>query len=464
MSAGPELKRELGFWDLVFFHISAIVGLRWLAVAAAAGYSSILIWTFAFLFFFLPQTHVVLNMTRRWPVEGGLYEWTKMALGPFHGFVSGWCYWVNNIVYYPSLLAAAAGFATYLYSGMRGLEDNTHYIFWFSLISLWVILYLNLVGMRTGKWVQNIGGITTWIPAGLVIVLGGVYLFTRGPATPFSFRALLPEGGIRTLSFWSYICFAMAGFELVTLMGGEIKNPEVNLPKSIPVAGAMATVIYIIGTIALIVSVSHERISLLSGVLQAIDEQGRVFGFAFLAAVLAIPMALSQFGGAGAWLTGSGRMLYAIGADKYLPQSLSSVHPKYGTPHVSMLVQGAFATVFLVISAYGSKVKELYLLLLDFNVIVYFIPYVYLFVAYFALMRKGSIPGSTRGYLAAFFGFASTTVSIFLSLAPPKDAGSVWVYEAKLVGGCIVMIGSGLLFYAHARFKERKKAIHDRSS
>lgn len=442
-----ELKRELGFWDLVFFNISAIVGLRWLAVAAATGYSSILIWALAFLCFFLPQTYVVLQLSRRWPVEGGLYEWTKMGLGPFHGFVSGWCYWVNNIVYYPTLLTAAAGFATYLHSGMRGLEENTQFIFWFSLVSLWAILILNMIGMRAGKWVQNIGGITTWIPAGLVIGLGAASLFMKGPATPFSATALLPQGGLETLRFWSYICFAMAGFELVSLMGGEIKNPEVNLPRSIPVAGAMATVIYIIGTVALIVSIPQERVSLISGVLQAIDEQGRLFGFAYLASLLSIPMVLSQFGGCGAWLTGSGRVLYAIGADQYLPQSLSKIHPRWGTPHISMLVQGVFATLFLVVSSYGARVKELYLILLDFNVIVYFIPYVYLFVSFVVLMKKGRLPVSVAGALGALLGLAATLFSILLSLMPPEDAGNFWIYEGKLIGGCLVMIGSGLVFY-----------------
>ncbi|HSP07436.1 MAG TPA: APC family permease, partial [Acidobacteriota bacterium] len=442
-----ELKRELGFWDLVFFHISAIVGLRWLAVAAATGYSSILVWVLAFLCFFLPQTYVVLHLTRRWPVEGGLYEWTKMALGPFHGFVSGWCYWVNNIVYYPSLLAAAAGFATYLHSGMRGLEENTSFIFWFSLVSLWSILILNMIGMRTGKWVQNIGGITTWIPAGIVIVLGAAYAFTKGPATHFSVASLLPQAGLRTVSFWSYICFALAGFELSSLMGGEIKNPEVNLPKSIPVAGAMATVIYIIGTLALVVSIPQERLSLLSGVLQAIDEQGKVFGFALLASALSIPMVLSQFGGCGAWLAGSGRVLYAIGADRYLPQSLSKVHPRWGTPHISMLVQGVFATLFLIVSSYGAKVKELYLILLDFNVVVYFIPYAYLFIAFVALMKKGRMPLRWTGVAGALLGLASTLVSIVLSLLPAEDKGNVWLYEAKLIGGCLIMVGSGLVFY-----------------
>src|SRR5437762_2670567 len=99
-----ELKRELGFLDLVLFHTTAIVGLRWLATAAAVGYPSVSIWMLSFLTFFLPQGYVVYMLSKKWPVEGGLYEWTKRAVGPFHGYLSGWCYWINNVVYYPTLL------------------------------------------------------------------------------------------------------------------------------------------------------------------------------------------------------------------------------------------------------------------------------------------------------------------------------------------------------------------------
>ena len=107
MSAG--LKRELGFWDLVWFNIAAIVGLRWLAVAATAGFTSITFWFLAFLFFFLPQTFVVYRLSRKWPVEGGLYEWTKQALGPFTDSFPAGAIGPTNIIYYPTVLAATAG-------------------------------------------------------------------------------------------------------------------------------------------------------------------------------------------------------------------------------------------------------------------------------------------------------------------------------------------------------------------
>jgi len=225
------LKRELGFWDLVFFHITAIVGLRWVSIAAANGYSSILLWILAFASFFLPQAFVLLQLSRKWPAECGLYQWTKDALGPFHGFMSGWCYFFNNLTYYPTVLTTAAGYATYiLYSKWAGLEENPKYVFWFCLIWLWIILILNMIGLRIGKWVQNIGGIATWIPGGIVIVLGALFLALRGPATPFAVSDLMPKVTLDTVTFFSLICFAFAGFELITVMGGEVKNPETNIP------------------------------------------------------------------------------------------------------------------------------------------------------------------------------------------------------------------------------------------
>jgi amino acid transporter len=454
-----ELKRELGFWDLILFHVSAIVGLRWLAVAAAAGYASITLWLLAFIFFFLPQTFVVLRLSRKWPVEGGLYEWTKQAFGPFHGFVSGWCYWANNIVYYPTLLTSAAGFATYLIEpgNPQALENNGRYIFWFSLISLWLIIGLNMVGLRIGKWVQNIGAIATWIPAGIVIILGVLYMGRFGSATPFHARAILPDWNLEVIGTFSALCFAVAGFELVTLMGGEIKNPEVNIPRSIPVAGAIATLIYILGTLALIVSVPMEKISIISGVLQAMDEQGKAFGLIILSTVIALPLTLSQFGGVGAWLAGSGRILFVVGVDRYLPAAFSKVHPKWGTPYVSILTQGILSTLFLILSFTGATVKQVYQTLIDFNVIVYFIPYLYLFLSYFRFMRRKDFPFEGSGIFASFAGFLSTLLAILLSFRPP-DA-NVWRHEAKMIGGTVLMVGSGLILYYIREYRKRPPKI-----
>jgi len=452
-------KRELGFWDLVFFHLTAIVGLRWISIASGKGFVSIPLWITAFISFFLPQAYVLLNLSKKWPLEGGLYEWTKMGLSPLHGFISGWCYFFNNLFYYPTVLTTGAGYATYIYlSKWQGLENDKWYIFWFGLIALWIVLILNMIGLKIGKWVQNVGGISTWIPGIIVIVLGALYYATRGSATAFHPQDLIPKFNLDTWTFWSYICFAFAGFELVTLMGGEIKDYQKNIPRSIIVGGIIATTMYIVGTIALIVSLPSDKISLISGVLQAIGEQGRVFHIPLLVNVLAILLILAQCGAVGAWMSGSGRVLYSVGVDRYLPAAFSRVHPKWSTPHISILIQGFVCTLFMVISAAGATAREYWQQLLSATVIIYFIPYLYLFIAYFNFMQKKQMPRTFAGYASCVLGFFATAVSIVISVYPPEEKGQL-LYVSKIIGGTVITIAIPIYLYFKARHRQDAKQV-----
>src|ERR1022692_4541893 len=105
----PELKRSIGFRDLVLFNVSAVLSLRWIATAAKTGPHALTLWVLAMVMFFIPQSLTVVALTERFPEEGGIYDWTKRAFGPFHGFFCGWCYWVSNLSFFPALLIAGVG-------------------------------------------------------------------------------------------------------------------------------------------------------------------------------------------------------------------------------------------------------------------------------------------------------------------------------------------------------------------
>ena len=186
------LPRTLGLRDLVLFNIVAVLSLRWFATAAAAGPSSITLWVLAALFFFVPQGLAVSDLSSRFPEEGGIYFWVKRTFGEGHGFICGWCYWVNNILYYPNLLMSTAVVGTYVIGrGGTGLESDWSYVLPATLVALWLAVLINIVGLRTGKWLQNLGAIGTYLP-GLIIVALGVYaVATRAPATPLTTDTLL---------------------------------------------------------------------------------------------------------------------------------------------------------------------------------------------------------------------------------------------------------------------------------
>ena len=105
----PELRRALGFRDLLLFYVVTTFSLRWIATAAAAGPSSLLIWIVAAAGLFVPLVFTVLELSSRYPDEGGIYVWSKRAFGPFAAFMTGWSYWATNLPYFPSLLYFAAG-------------------------------------------------------------------------------------------------------------------------------------------------------------------------------------------------------------------------------------------------------------------------------------------------------------------------------------------------------------------
>ncbi|HET9013153.1 MAG TPA: amino acid permease, partial [Gemmatimonadaceae bacterium] len=205
------LPRALGLRDLVLFNLVAVVGLRWLATAGKAGPSALVLWLLAAVFFFVPQGLVVTELSSRFPQEGGIYQWTKRALGEKHGYLCGWCYWVCNVLYYPNLLISSAVIATFVVGkGESGLADSWTYVLTATLLCLWLAVLLNIVGLGTGKWLQNAGGIGTYIPGVILILLGGYAAVTgHASANPVTRTNIMPDlGHLPGLNLWASIAFA----------------------------------------------------------------------------------------------------------------------------------------------------------------------------------------------------------------------------------------------------------------
>ncbi|MCK4577649.1 MAG: amino acid permease [Candidatus Marinimicrobia bacterium] len=454
-----ELKRVLGVRDIVLMNIAAIVGLRWLLTASRTGPPATVLWIMALLFFFIPQALAVIELTTRYPKQGGVYIWAQKAFGPKHGFIAGWCYWATNVIYFPSLLIFLGSNAIFIFgSRFLGLEANPIYIALFSLGVLWTILFLNVLGLNIGKWIQNAGGFGQWTP--VIIIMGaGLYaLFTEGSATTFTVINIWPDfARPSTIAFWATMCFGFAGLELAPILSEEIKDPRRTLPRAIVISGIMITIIYIFGTLSLQWTMSSENVSILEGVPQAVSRLFAGTGWVWLGALAAFAITAGGTGGVSAWLSGSARIPYASGLDHYLPPAFSRLHPRYGTPHVSLVWMAALSSIFILMSVVGSTIKEAYIVLVDATLILYFIPYLYMFTSVLILRNREGLsngiipmPGGKLGlYLFPILGLLSTLVSIAFSLIPPEDVASPALFLAKVVGGTgfFVVIGWGL--YRH---------------
>jgi amino acid transporter len=438
--------------------VVAVVSLRWLATSAAAGPSALTLWALAGLLFFLPMGLAVADLAVRYPDEGGIYAWTKRAFGDGHGFLCGWCYWINNVMYPPSLLISTAAIATYVIGmGDRGLGDQWGYVIAATLVMLWLAVALNIVGVGSGKWLQNVGAVGTYLPGVVLIGLGACAVSTGPSANRFSAAALVPDlSHLSGLNLWAAIAFAFAGIELSSVYAGETRNPTRTLPRAVFLAAPFIGAVYLLGTAAVLYLVPASGINVVSGLLQAIAAGARRVGAfgAALVSLTALSVVVGNLGSIGAWLSGPARVAFVIGLDRYFPAGFGKIHPRFKTPYVAIVVQAVIATGFLFVAVLGrgTTVEKAYLIILDTMLLLYFIPYVYLFLGYLAFSRREPVGRAPRWWpwVVALSGLALTLLAMGVAMIPPPDTNP-WIFELKVVGGTLWFLLVGGWLYLRAR-------------
>lgn len=464
--ATPEpqhgLARVLTLRDVVLFNVVAVLGLRWVSTAARAGPGTLVLWILAAALFFVPQGLAVLALSERSPAEGGIYAWTRETLGEGHGFLCGWCYWINNVLFYPNLLIATAVIATWAVGkGTSGLADSRPYVLIVSLAGLWLAVGINIVGTGTGKWLQNVGGLGTYVPALMLVAVGIVAVVNGPPANALTRAALTPKlSHLATLNLWATIAFAFAGLELSATMAGEVRDPTRTMPRAVFISAPLIAAAYILGTAAMLWIVPAAKVNIASGFIQGISEgASRIApGLGWLGALAAALYAVGNLGGVGAWLVGPARVAFVIGLDRYFPPAFGRLHPKYGTPYVAILVPAALASVLLVISLLGkgTTVDRAYLILLDMNILLFFIPYLYLFVVFlrqFAVRSDGAtIPSSparrrVTAWLLGMSGLLVTGCAMILAGIPPEGGEQAVLFLVKVLGGTAAFLLLGWAIY-----------------
>ena len=465
-SSTTSLVRALGVSDLTWLYLVAVVNLNVVPVVAVAGFQVMWLWVAAILLFFVPQGVAVIELAEHMPGEGGLYLWTKESYGDFHGFLCGWCYWMTNMFFVPSLLFYVTGVTTYIVGGSTAakLNDSRFFFFLLTVSMLWITVFANVRGLGVGKWVNNIGGVGALTIGGALIVMGAV---VAGEHRGFAHWKDLAPGSLGTLPLSSFgvVCLALVGMELGPIMGDEVRDPRRTIPHSVAWGGTLSALMYLGCTLALLTAVPQSQMAVVQGLLQAIDKMSASFGLGWILLPLAVLMAASIAGSTSAWVSGSARILFVCGLDRYLPKALGKVHPRHHSPHVALIMFGILASSIIAMSFIGASVQEAYLTLLDLAVALQMISYIYLFLS---LLKRAFAKSSPRYFrrpvlqLASIAGVSMATLGFSMAFVPSRQISSIGSFELKmfLTLGCILALASGLFFY-YSRLRPERAPSND---
>jgi amino acid transporter len=450
-SEAPAIPRTLGRWDLVLLKVVAIVNINNVPPVAVYGWTSLVLWVVAFGAFFVPEAIAVLTLARRYPGEGGIYLWTRKEFGDLHGFLSGWCYWTNNLFYVPVLLVYMAGIFAFAGGEARAETLVNQKVFVAAVSFGWLALIAaaNIRGLAVGKWIQNIGGLSAFVSVGLVLAAAAVVRITGVGAHPPNISHATWE---MTTSF-AVMCNALVGIELASTMGDEIRNPERDLGPAIAIAGVVSIASYLLVTGAVLMLVPIDRLGVIQGVMQAVTAGANAAHIGWVIVPLAILMGLATGGAASAWFAGSSRIPFVAGLTSALPPALGRVHSRWGSPHVALVTCALLAAVFTAVSLTGSSVAEAYQVLLKAAVVIQLIPFMYLFLA---LAKSTAVGAVSRA--AGVVGLCTTAVSLGAAFLPTAEVSSVLIFETKLVVGVVAPTALGWLLFKRAQRAEREAA------
>jgi len=461
----PHLKRVLGRWDLVLLFVVAVFNLNVVPSIAANGGVTVWLWIISLLLFFWPQGIAVIELAHRYPGEGGVYLWAKEVFGDWHGFLSGWCYWTNNMLYVPTVMLYFVGVSVFvLGTGHEALADSKTFALIASLVLLAFLTVLNIVGLGVGKWLNNLGAIGTGIAAVTLIGLGVVIVSHYGTGvTAAEFR--IPADPRFVLNSFGVICFGLVGLELASVMGDEIRDPQRTLPGAVAWGGVISGALYVGVTVTLLIAVGKNQISVLQGIVQAVSHMATKVGVGWIVAPFALMLSLSIAGIGSAWMGGSARIPFVAGLDSYMPSWLGKIHPKYATPHAALIVQFVVSLGLCVINfAASGGVQEAFQTMLSLAVVLQLVPFVYVFAALLKFAFRE--PDGSGRYsktvliLAGGSGLLTTILGIVLAFSPAKQITSVFRYEATMFGFTAFFVGlAAFFFFVYGR----RKVSHSRS-
>lgn len=445
-------KKELGLFDLVLTQVVFVVGTFWVGWAGRLGHEQNIFWILAIVTFYLPLAAAVIFLNRLMPLEGGLYQWTKLAFNDFVAFMVAW----NLFVFAITILAGAGLIVSTNLSYAIGppaswIRDSSKMI---TLISFLLVIGMMVAatrGLAFGKWVHNVGGLVHLMTFTTLILLPlfALSVATGGEYRPFSLQ--FPTFSEYNINVASKLALgALTGFEYIAILAGETRSPARNIGRSVVIAAPIIALMFILGTSSVVAFVPRDQIDLIGPIPQVLSIGfGGLGGWVgTIASVAILGIAVRTIALMSIYFSGNTRLPMVAGWDRLLPSWFSRLHPKYKTPINSILFVGAVTLVLGLLSLTGVRAQEAFQLLDNAGGVFYALTYLALFAIPLFGMKAIGVKAPWWLKIACASGFLVTLIYIRYSIAPITDVESPLSFALKIAATVSLANVIGVAIYA----------------
>ena len=443
-------KKELGLFDLVLTQVVFVVGTIWVGHAAKLGNEQNVFWILAIITLYLPLAGAVIFLNRLMPLEGGLYQWAKLAFNDFIAFMVAWNLWVFAISILAGIGLVVTTNISYAIGPEAGWMRETQKLIFAVSFGLVVAMVLAaLRGLSLGKWVHNAGGLMLMITFAALIAMPFVALMQGSLKEYHPFAMQVPTMSPYNINVFSKLALgALTGFEYIAILAGETKAPAHNIGRSVLISAPIIAVMFILGTSSVLAFVSPANVDLISPIPQVLTAGfgssgwvGKLVTFTILGVVVRQIALMSIY------FAGNTRLPMVAGWDSLLPQWFTRLHPVYKTPVNSILFVGAVTLIMGLLSLLGVGAQEAFQLLDNAGGVFYAITYLVLFAVPLFGMKAFGVRTPTWLKVACASGFIVTVIYIGFTAVPIIEVGSRLSFAVKIIGTVLIANIVGILLY-----------------
>lgn len=444
-----KTQRTVRVFTLTMINVAAIFSLTSWPLTAEFGFSSLFLLLCSVLLFFVPVALVSAELATSWPERGGVFTWVKEALGHRVGFLAIWLQWIENVIFYPTILSFIG--ATTAYAFNPALLNNKNYMVCVILIVFWGLTWVNLRGMRLSGAISSIGTLLgTILPGALIIGLGLTWWFSDRPLEiEMTWNSFIPDlSSPHQLALFAGVLFGFSGMEMSANHAKDVIDPKKNYPRAVLISGIIILILSVCGTLAVAFVIPQKEISLVSGCIEAMAYFMKAYGLGKAVPLLAFFVTIGGMGTLSTWIVGPSKGLLAAAQSGEFPQILHRVN-RHDMPIAMMIMQGIIVSIISLVFFLMPDVSSSFWILLVLASQLYLVMYVLMFIAGIVLRYKRAhvvrpycIPGGNIGmWIVSGVGLISALGAIVIGFYPPEqlNIGNLIYYETFLIGGLFII-------------------------